>query len=177
VEVEGIDRFDHWGEFWRLVYDGCGHATQLPREMGYDNWTYTARVICESYAECQECRWEAYDRKKHPRPEPEPTAPDHFWWLQDVHADRHPVPIRPHAEPVTGHRVVIEGIFPDLLRLRLPSWNDDVVVYVDRRTLPPEVDAHLLHAGYQFAVDADLEALTPEELTESFHNWRAERSR
>jgi hypothetical protein len=178
VEVESIGRFDHWGEFWRLVYDGCGHATQLPREMGYDNWEYTARVIRESYAECQECRWDAYDRKHpQPEPEPEPSPPNPFWWLQDVHADRHPVGSRPRAAPVALHQVVIEGIFPDLVRLRLPDWSDDVPLYVERKRLPPEVDAHLLDAGYRFAVDADLDALTPEELIESLHNWRAERSR
>jgi hypothetical protein len=70
---------------------------------------------------------------------------------------------------------VIEGIFPDLLRFRLPSWSDDQVLYVERKWLPPEVDAHLLHAGYRFAVDADLDALTLEELIESLHNWSAER--
>jgi hypothetical protein len=35
----------------------------------------------------------------------------------------------------------------------------------------------LLDAGYQFSVDADLDALTPDELVASFHDWRAERSR
>jgi hypothetical protein len=39
--------------------------------------------------------------------------------------------------------------------------------------LPREVDACLLQAGYQFAVDADLDALTPEALIGSFRNWRA----
>ena len=34
--------------------------------------------------------------------------------------------------------------------------------YIERK--PPEVDAHLLHAGHQFAVEADLDALTPEAL-------------
>jgi hypothetical protein len=134
VEVEGIGRFDHWGEYWRLVYDGCGHATQLPRELGYDNWT------------CQTCRWEAYDRE-HPQPEPEqPPQPDPLWFVQDVHADRHPVPRRPRAAPMLNP-VTVEGVFPDLVRLRLPSWDDDAVLYVERKRLPREVDARLLEAG------------------------------
>jgi hypothetical protein len=73
------------------------------------------------------------------------------------------------------HQVTIEGILPDLVRLRLPAWNDDVPLYVDRRTLPRDVDEHLFHAGYRFAVEADLDALMPEQLVASFHDWRAER--
>jgi hypothetical protein len=88
------------------------------------------------------------------------------------------VAIRLLAAPVpqSQYCVVIEGIFPDLVRLRQPSWGD-MSLYVDRRTLPPEVDVHLLDAGYRFVVEADLDALTPEALVESFRNWRAERSR
>jgi hypothetical protein len=78
---------------------------------------------------------------------------------------------------MSQHHVVIEGIFPDLLRFRLPARSDDAVLYVERKRLPPEVDAHLLHAGYRFTVDANLDALTLDELVASFHNWRAERSR
>jgi hypothetical protein len=36
---------------------------------------------------------------------------------------------------------------------------------------------HLLDAGRRFTVEADLDALTPEELVGSFRDWRAERSR
>jgi hypothetical protein len=75
---------------------------------------------------------------------------------------------------VTLHRAEIEGIFPDLLRFRLPDWNEDAVVYVDRRTIPPDVDACLLKPGYRFFVDADLEALTPYDLVALFRNWTAE---
>jgi hypothetical protein len=35
----------------------------------------------------------------------------------------------------------------------------------------------LLHAGYGFWVEADLDALTAEQLIESFRNWRAARLR
>jgi hypothetical protein len=63
-----------------------------------------------------------------------------------------------------------------LLRFRLPAWSDDAVLWVERKRLPPEVDEHLLH-GYRFFVDADLDALTPDELVASFRNGRAERSR
>jgi hypothetical protein len=85
---------------------------------------------------------------------------------------------QPEPEPPPAlHPVTIEGVFPDLVRFRLPSWSEDVPLYVERKTLPPEVDAHLLDAGYRFAVDADLDALTPEQLVASFRNWRAERSR
>jgi hypothetical protein len=56
-----------------------------------------------------------------------------------------------------------------------------VQVLADQPEAPPllagDVNARLFEAGYWFAVDADLDALTPDELTESFRNWRAERSR
>jgi hypothetical protein len=97
-------------------------------------------------------------------------------WLQDVHADRHPVLSRPRAAPALNP-VTIEGIFPELLRFRLPAWDDGVALYVERKRLPSEVDAHLRDAGYRFVVEADLDAHTPEALVESFRNWRAERSR
>jgi hypothetical protein len=29
VEVEGIGPFDRRGQFWLLVYAGCGHRTQV----------------------------------------------------------------------------------------------------------------------------------------------------
>jgi hypothetical protein len=75
---------------------------------------------------------------------------------------------------VTLHRVEIEGIFPDLLRFRLPAWSEDAVLHIERKRLPPEVDAHLLQAGYRFAVEADLDALTPADLVASIRNWTAE---
>src|SRR5262249_811892 len=99
-------------------------------------------------------------------------------WIQDVRADRYLKPeLRPRVSPValSGHQVEIEGIFPDLVRFRLPAWSDDAVLYVERKRLPPEVDEHLLHAGYRFAVAADLDSLPAEELIGSFRNWTAER--
>jgi hypothetical protein len=50
-----------------------------------------------------------------------------------------------------------------------------VSLYVERERLPPEVDGHRLHAGYQWAVDAHphLDALPPEKLVASFGDWRA----
>jgi hypothetical protein len=133
------------------------------------------RAVLAYHRSCFECA--------HPYPEHDPAElPDidnPLSWIRDVHADRHPVPRRrPRAEPgaPSGHRVVIEGIFPELLRFRLPAWSDDVPLYVSRRTLPPDVDTHLLHAGYRFFVEADLDALTSYELVESFRNWRAERT-
>ena len=138
MRVEGIGSFDHHGEFWLLTYEGCWHQTQLPREMGYHNWEYTARVIREHYAECQACRWETYERE-HPdpseQPPPEPPRSDRLWWLQDVHADRRPPPRRPRASAValSQQRVVIDGVFPHLVRLRLPAWSEHAVLYVERK--------------------------------------------
>ena len=66
------------------------------------------------------------------------------------------------------------SIFPHLVRLRLPAWNDDVL-YVERKTLRRYVDNGQPQTGYRFLVDADLEALTPYDLVASFHDWVAER--
>jgi hypothetical protein len=143
VQVDDIGRLLDYGEFWQFVYDGCGHATDFPRDRstgdGYDP-TWLIRDIRQYHAKCWECA--------HPAPEP---PPDLMWWLQDVHYDRRPVQRRLRVAPVelSGHRVVIEGVFPDLVRFRLPAWSDDAVLYIERKRLPTEVDAHLLHAGYR----------------------------
>jgi hypothetical protein len=159
VRVDDIGQLLGWSEFWKFRYDGCGHETFFPRDhsVGYDTTIWIVRAIRQYHATCWECA--------HPQPDPPPPPPDPLWWLQDVHADRHPVRIRPRAVPVAlnRHRVVIEGVFPDLVRLRLPDWSADVPLYVERKTLPPEVDAHLLEAGYRLVVDANLDALTPEQ--------------
>jgi hypothetical protein len=49
--------------------------------------------------------------------------------------------------------VQVEGVFPDLLRLKAADWLPAVPVYVLRRSLPPDVEAKLLTGGYLF-VDA-----------------------
>jgi hypothetical protein len=77
-------------------------------------------------------------------------------------------------QEIPSTRVEIEAIFPDLVRFRLPAWSEDAVLYVERKRLPREVDIHLLEAGYRFAVEADLDALTPADLVASFRNWTAE---
>ncbi|MBV9355299.1 MAG: hypothetical protein JO023_07185 [Chloroflexi bacterium] len=70
--------------------------------------------------------------------------------------------------------MTIEGIFPHLVRL--PAWNDDAL-YVERKTLPRQVDDGQPQAGYRFLVDTDLEPLTLYDLVASFHDRVAERHR
>jgi hypothetical protein len=118
VQVDDIGRLIDWSEFWKFIYEPCGHETMFPRDrsVGFANATYIIRAIRAYHATCWECAhpW--------PEPEPEPPAePDRFWWLQDVHADRQPVPHRPRAAPVPVHRVAIEGVFPDLVRQRVAT--------------------------------------------------------
>jgi hypothetical protein len=140
------------GEFVFFQYHACGHKNWFPRDSSTWSLVPIMRAVLAYHRSCPECA--------HPYPEVEPP-PD--------------PPRRPRAVPaaLSGHRVVIEGIFPDLLRCRLPAWSDDVVLYIERKRLPPEIDAHLLEPGYRFAVDADLDALTPEALIASFRNWYA----
>jgi hypothetical protein len=168
VQVDNLGELIGYGEFWQFTYTDCGHVTYFPRDRsiagGYDP-TWLIRDIREHHANFWECT--------HPLPEPgPPSPPDPYWFVQDVHADRHPVErCRPHAPPAELHPVVVEGVFPHLVRLRLPSWDDDTVLYVERKTLPREVDAKLLEAGYRFAVEADLKTVTADELVASFWNW------
>jgi hypothetical protein len=64
----------------------------------------------------------------------------------------------------------VEAIFPDLVRLRIVDWSPDMPVYVMRKSLPPDVDSHLLERGYLY-VYADLDALTPVDLVLSLTDW------
>jgi hypothetical protein len=51
------------------------------------------------------------------------------------------------------------------------AWRPDLPVYLDRRSLPPGVDARLLRGGFLFA-DADLSAMTTVELVDSLRDWQ-----
>jgi hypothetical protein len=64
----------------------------------------------------------------------------------------------------------VEGVFSDLVRLTFPDWPPDLPVYVLRKSLPPDVDSHVLQRGYLY-VQADLDALTPVDLVDSLTDW------
>jgi hypothetical protein len=66
--------------------------------------------------------------------------------------------------------VRVEAVFPNFVRLTLPSWQPDVPVYVLRKSLPTDVDAKLLRGGYLF-VRADLDAGTAADLVLSLRDW------
>jgi hypothetical protein len=167
ADIDALGVLRTHGELVFFQYHACGHKNWFPCDSSTWSTVPIMRAILAYHRSCFECA--------HPYPEVEPTnlpdIDDPLTWIRDVHADRHPVPRAAGAAgPValSQHRVVIEGVFPDLVRFRLPAWSEDAVLYVERKRLPPEVDEHLLHAGYQFFVDADLDALTPEALIESF---------
>jgi hypothetical protein len=65
----------------------------------------------------------------------------------------------------------VEAVFPNFVRLTVPSWQPDLPLYVLRRSLPSDVNAKLLRGGYVF-VQADLDAHTPQELVVSLHDWQ-----
>jgi hypothetical protein len=61
VRVEGIGQVVQRDEWWRLVYDGCGHQQWVFSRNGYrslDEADVEAEVR-QHYAMCSQCAWDA----------------------------------------------------------------------------------------------------------------------
>jgi hypothetical protein len=110
ADIDALGSLKSFGEFFYFQYHACGHKNWFPRDSSTWSTMPIMRAILAYHRSCFECA--------HPSPELEPSPSNSYWWLQDVHADRDPVPRRPRATPALNP-VTIEGIFPDLLRFRL----------------------------------------------------------
>jgi hypothetical protein len=58
VTIDGVGQVVEWGEWWRLVYDDCGH------EIWFDRVTHrlfepakVEQVVRKFYADCDACYW------------------------------------------------------------------------------------------------------------------------
>jgi hypothetical protein len=53
-----IDGVIEWGEWWRLVYESCGHETWFDRvACRLFEPERVEQVVLSYYAECQSCAW------------------------------------------------------------------------------------------------------------------------
>ena len=54
--MEGVGRIIEWGEWWKLIYYGCGHETHINRvTRRLFDAADVEQVVLKFYAQCQEC--------------------------------------------------------------------------------------------------------------------------
>ena len=55
MRVPGIGVLTNVGDYWRLVYDGCGHGQEFP-QVDLEQPQQAVQHIRRHYAECLTCR-------------------------------------------------------------------------------------------------------------------------
>jgi hypothetical protein len=58
MTIDGVGRVIEWGEWWKLIYDGCGHETWFDRVVcRLFEPARVEQVVLSYYAACQSCAW------------------------------------------------------------------------------------------------------------------------
>jgi hypothetical protein len=57
MRVVGIGALTNMGEYWRLLYDQCGHRQDFPR-LGLEHPEDAIREVDRRYAKCLTCKYE-----------------------------------------------------------------------------------------------------------------------